>query len=260
MPSQKEKWTVGPYRFEAVRTPAEALTQIELEQLTPTLTAVARAAFGVSQITDSDVFLHAIQVEAAIYVWHGGKPIGFSSAASIALASNTDVCYLEGTALLPEFQGVGLYPCITALRVLLWGAESQFIATRTQNALVCKNLADLQPYPIFTHSQQFQRTAQQLAHIIYTQMSDYRRPDGLRFEPHTGVFREAYEGAMNPDRTLTGHAQLDRTMELLDVSRGDALLLVAPTNLPILRRMLTSSIARMGYANPFNLAFHDGTP
>ena len=238
---------IGEYSLWLIDDPESNLTSRERSFLMPQVVEVARKGFGSESIPESDIYLHAIEVKHGAYVFRDSRLLAFTSGVSIE-SSQGLVAYLEGTAILPEAQGRGIYDVLIGVR-LLWlsAAEPAFVATRTANPIVAKKLLEIDPYPFSSESLKYQTLAVELAQIIFRDFSDHRAPGGPHFEVAPGVFRMAYESAMNSSTPISGSEWLDDWFEgHLETDEGDAVLIVGEYQKEFARNLVRKGIERIG--------------
>lgn len=183
-----------------VQDPTKTLDEQAREVLIQECIPVARKAFGNDGVTESDIRLHVMGVSTAIFVKNADdRVIAFST--TVLKADRTPpIIYLEGTAVLPEYQKYGFYGALVAMRILsgqerLAGQQDLLICTRTQSPIVFRFMSrKLGLYPRVEEPipDDLARIAEEFALVIRNEHSDFLSKDGLVFNRDTFVMRKAY--------------------------------------------------------------------
>lgn len=238
--------------YEIIKDPSSNLTDDERAVVLSQAVPVARSGFGNPSITTEDIALHLFGSGTTILVRDRSESVvGFSSA-DILKPLGENVIYLQGSVFAPQVMGQGAYNVVNALRILdgleTLDQDSAYVATRTQSPIVVRNAIrkyGLSPRPDAKTPAEIPDLARGLAQIIYDEHSDFKHPDGVKFDPHTLVQEMAYGVLVDgkpkgfcmygehipwarDDHWINGYLK-----ETLDFENGDALIPIGKVNATI---------------------------
>lgn len=243
-----ETFELGRFTVDVVDDPASNLTLDQREELIRESIPVARKGFKNEAVTESDIVTHALEVSTGVYARDAsGSLIGFSSCVPESALGRT-VIHLKGTVLLPEYQGGGLYPVLTAVRILREaerrGAADILIGTRTQSPIVYRFMSKsvgLHPKVDETIPEDLKPIAEAYAGIVRLKHSDFQSKHGLDFDCDQLIIRRAY-GMVDASGNEQGFCMYGNNIpwvtddeevnvfirSKLDLHNGDAILLIGP--------------------------------
>lgn len=218
----------GELKVSLIRYPMQTIAEERLPLLLDQCVEVARGGFGNPNVTESDVRIHALEVEYGAFVFEDNRCTVFSSAELLDLGSGPMI-YMAGSVIGPAMQGRGAYELLNVLRLALGSAcAAQWWGTRTQSPRVCQAFRKFGSYPFDDADDAAHASvAQELAQLLYDEKSDYQRPGGMAFDPQASVMQAAYEQQMYPIVPAASDAiVLDYFDRSIDMGRGDAAILV----------------------------------
>ena len=239
-----ERLLIGNYKVDVIDNPKQTLTKKELDDLVQACIPVARKGFGNEGVTESDIYTHAVEVNTGIYIRNEqGELIGFGGS-SLEEVGEKSVVHLKGAAILPEYQGKGLYSILTPLRAIREAEKNGpevYIGTRTQNPRVFEYMSNrLGFYPKVdeTPEKNLEKIAETYATLVNEKHSDFRSKGGVGFNKESFVVKRAY-GFVNEEGEEQGFCMYGENMpqakdsridnylqKNLDFSNGDAMILV----------------------------------
>lgn len=238
-----ERLLIGGYKVDIIDEPQKTLTKTELDQLGIAAIPVVRKGFGNDGITESDIRTHALDVDTGIYIRAGdGELVGFGGS-GLEEVDGKSVVHLKGAAILPEYQGLGLYNILTPLRAVREAEKNGpevYVGTRTQNPRVFEYMTGklgLHPQTDSEPDEDLESLAASYAQLVYDEHSDFRSQGGVGFDKDTFVVKRAY-GFIDAQGLERGfsmyndipHAKDKRIEDYLhsnlDFNNGDAMILV----------------------------------
>ncbi len=239
-----ERLLIGAYKIDIIDEPRKTLTKAELDQLGTAAIPIVRKGFRNDNITESDIRTHALDVDTGIYIrGEDGELIGFGGS-GLEEIDGRSVVHLKGAAILPEYQGKGLYNILTPLRAIREAEKNGpevYVGTRTQNPRVFEYMTGklgLHPHINEAPAKDLEDLAESYAQLVRDKHSDFRSREGAGFEKDTFVVKRAY-GFIDKQGVERGfcmygdnlpHAK-DKNIDdylnkNLDFDNGDAMILI----------------------------------
>lgn len=125
------------YHFQAPRELPKCAKDLIFDDFYP----VALSAFNQnkSETFEKDVYDHLFNVDGLILIFHDEVQYGNSASIEKGIAFRTyswlggDTMYVEGTAVDPNYQGMGFYQGFTKISIC---PECKYVVSRTQNPVV----------------------------------------------------------------------------------------------------------------------------
>jgi hypothetical protein len=176
----RTKIQLNGYSVDIVENPEQVLGSGEISKIVDQCGNVARESFGNDKITDEDIYIHSIKATVATYIKDmKDRILGFGSSARESLDGDL-VVHLKGSAVLPHFQGKGLYKMIMVSRLLLeskrLGTENFLYGSRTQNPIVVQTMTGtFRMYPLLGQrtDERIMSIAEKYAQLVQEKHSEF---------------------------------------------------------------------------------------
>lgn len=258
-----ERLQLDSYLLDIIDNPKEMLSNKEISLLVEECIPVARKGFGNEGITESDIYIHVVDVTTGIYIRDKhGNIIAFGGSIPEEV-NGKKVIHLKGSAVLPEHQERGLYSILTPIRVLREAeklGKGIYIGSRTQNPRVFEYMSERLGFFPKTEGQppeQIKEIAKSYADLIQEKHSDFKSREGVVFDRDNLVVRRAYGGKKENGEEFgfcmygkkIPHAKNPSTNEFmtrnLDFNNGDAVILLGKFNRNTYLNSLESTVKRL---------------